>query len=61
MKKIECEVYSRVVGYFRPVKNWNLGKVAEFNDRVPYDIRVAEMRALLQHEGVFKRKEFAHA
>jgi len=27
------EVYSRVVGYYRPVSKWNLGKVAEFHDR----------------------------
>ena len=33
MKKIPCEVYSRVVGYFRPVKNWNEGKTQEFCDR----------------------------
>jgi ribonucleoside-triphosphate reductase (formate) len=35
-----CEVYSRVVGYLRPVKQWNLGKQAEYNDRKEY--RVAE-------------------
>ncbi|SNX55219.1 ribonucleoside-triphosphate reductase class III catalytic subunit [Thermoanaerobacterium sp. RBIITD] len=29
----ECEVYSRVVGYYRPVKNWNEGKQKEFEDR----------------------------
>jgi len=28
-----CEVYSRVVGYLRPVKQWNLGKQAEFKRR----------------------------
>lgn len=28
-----CEVYSRVVGYFRPVANWNRGKKEEFRDR----------------------------
>ena len=27
------EVYSRVVGYLRPVKQWNSGKQAEFGDR----------------------------
>jgi anaerobic ribonucleoside-triphosphate reductase len=32
---IETEVYSRVVGYFRPVSGWNLGKKQEFADRVP--------------------------
>ena len=29
----ECEVYSRVVGYLRPVKQWNEGKQAEFKMR----------------------------
>jgi ribonucleoside-triphosphate reductase len=29
----ETEVYSRVVGYLRPVKQWNNGKQAEYNDR----------------------------
>ncbi len=28
-----CQVYSRVVGYIRPVQQWNDGKVAEFHDR----------------------------
>lgn len=28
-----CEVYSRVVGYLRPVSSWNAGKQAEFKDR----------------------------
>jgi len=27
------EVYSRVVGYIRPVKQWNKGKQAEYGDR----------------------------
>ena len=29
----ECEVYSRVVGYLRPVSQWNEGKKAEFDLR----------------------------
>ena len=29
----ECEIYSRVVGYYRPVKRWNIGKQQEFKDR----------------------------
>jgi ribonucleoside-triphosphate reductase (formate) len=33
-KKIE--VYSRIVGYFRPVENWNVGKREEFKDRKVY-------------------------
>src|SRR5574344_1197625 len=29
----ETEVYSRITGYYRPVKNWNEGKTQEFHDR----------------------------
>ena len=32
----ECEVYSRVTGYLRPVQQWNEGKQAEFKLRTPY-------------------------
>lgn len=28
-----CEVYSRVVGYLRPVQQWNKGKKAEYSQR----------------------------
>lgn len=34
--KEKTEVYSRVVGYYRPVKNWNKGKRREFKDRKVY-------------------------
>lgn len=37
----KCEVYSRVVGYYRPVQNWNVGKREEFKDRLEYDIEKA--------------------
>ena len=32
------EIYSRITGYYRPVHNWNDGKVQEFEDRRTYDI-----------------------
>ncbi|HKZ87540.1 MAG TPA: ribonucleoside triphosphate reductase, partial [Candidatus Bathyarchaeia archaeon] len=32
-----CEIYSRVVGYLRPVDQWNDGKQAEFNIRKTFD------------------------
>jgi len=38
-KRTECEVYSRVVGYMRPVKQWNLGKQQEFSDRSLFDLK----------------------
>lgn len=33
-----CEVYSRVVGYLRPVQQWNTGKKAEFKDRKMFKV-----------------------
>ncbi len=35
----ETEVYSRVVGYLRPVKQWNKGKVEEFKMRKTYTLK----------------------
>jgi len=32
----EADVWSRIVGYYRPVKSWNQGKRAEFRLRQPY-------------------------
>jgi len=32
------EVYSRVVGYYRPVQNWNKGKQEEFKQRLEYNL-----------------------
>lgn len=34
----ECEVYSRIVGYLRPVSQWNNGKKEEFNLRKTYKL-----------------------
>jgi anaerobic ribonucleoside-triphosphate reductase len=34
-----CEVYSRIVGYLRPVQQWNLGKQQEFKERKEYKIK----------------------
>jgi len=34
-----CEVYSRIVGYLRPVQQWNLGKQREFKERKEYKIK----------------------
>lgn len=39
MKKIPCEIYSRVVGYFRPISNWNVGKKKEFFNRKTADFK----------------------
>lgn len=34
----DTEVYSRITGYYRPVKNWNAGKTQEFQDRKVYEV-----------------------
>ena len=38
-KRTKCEVYSRVVGYLRPVNQWNRGKQQEFKDRRVFDMK----------------------
>jgi ribonucleoside-triphosphate reductase len=35
---LSTEVYSRVVGYFRPVQHWNAGKQEEYRHRKTYVI-----------------------
>ncbi|HEX28795.1 TPA: anaerobic ribonucleoside-triphosphate reductase, partial [Candidatus Poribacteria bacterium] len=38
-RKTECEVYSRIVGYLRPIDQWNDGKQAEFRMRRYFKLR----------------------
>ena len=33
-----CEIYSRVCGYYRPVANWNRGKQEEFKERQTFKV-----------------------
>ncbi len=37
IRAVPCEIYSRVVGYYRPVQHWNIGKRQEFMERNTYD------------------------
>lgn len=39
------EVYSRITGYYRPIKNWNVGKTQEFKDRKEYKPEINEKSA----------------
>lgn len=39
-----CEVYSRVVGYIRPVQQWNKGKKQEFTDRKEFKIEECQCK-----------------
>lgn len=40
-----CEVYSRVVGYIRPVQQWHSGKQEEYKDRLEFKVRETRVRA----------------
>jgi ribonucleoside-triphosphate reductase (formate) len=42
----ETEVYSRIVGYFRPVSQWNKGKAAEFQDRKVFNAELHDNKAI---------------
>jgi anaerobic ribonucleoside-triphosphate reductase len=37
---IPTEVYSRIVGYYRPVQHWNIGKQQEFSERNTYEKKI---------------------
>ena len=47
-KRQQTEVYSRVVGYLRPVRQWNKGKKSEWADRI--DFAVPKGEAIAQHQ-----------
>jgi len=36
----ECETYSRVVGYLRPISNWNNAKQEEYKCRKPFKVEI---------------------
>ncbi len=57
----EAEVYSRITGYYRPVRNWNAGKTQEYKERKEYvvtedDIKNAGKKCACQCE---KKEEAA--
>lgn len=39
----QAEVYSRITGYYRPVQNWNNGKLEEFDERKEYVIETSQL------------------
>ena len=45
--KVPCEVYSRVVGYLRPVQAWNQGKRQEFAERKEFKVDEKMRRRLI--------------
>ena len=39
----ECEIWCRVMGYYRPVSEFNIGKRGEFNERVNFALPSAQI------------------
>ena len=56
-----CEVWSRITGYYRPVQNWNDGKVQEYAHRKEYEVEnsVLEGRRLCDRESTEVTNETA--
>lgn len=57
IKLVPCEVWSRIVGYMRPVQQWNAAKKAEFQDRSTFEgddwwaFRADEIQSLTEAHG----------
>ncbi len=55
------EVYSRIVGYYRSVRNWNKGKREEYNYRTafyqPEAVKVAESETTICHASIEPQKD----
>jgi len=43
-KRTRCEVYSRVVGYLRPINQYNPGKKSEFKNRENFIVKRGGIR-----------------
>ena len=46
----KAEVYSRITGYYRPVQNWNVGKIQEYKNRKLYDIKHSVLKHPIRHK-----------
>jgi ribonucleoside-triphosphate reductase len=53
----ETEVYARIVGYIRPIKQWNEGKRAEFDDRVTLRMTDSKKEEEIVVKGVAEQAE----
>ena len=53
----KTELYSRITGYYRPVQNWNEGKLQEFEDRAEYNISTSVCKAEMKKEAVKEEKK----
>lgn len=55
MERTPCEVFSRSMGFIRPVSNFNVGKYQEFQDRNTFKEKFA-LTAGVRHEELMKDK-----
>ena len=53
----ETEVYSRITGYYRPVKNWNDGKAEEYKNRKVYDLEHSNLTHGCDNKDNLEKKE----
>jgi hypothetical protein len=56
MRKVPVDCYSRVVGYFQPVRLWNKGKQEEFRERLPYNLHASWRHPAFAQEGISKEE-----
>ena len=49
-----CEVWSRVMGYYRPIENFNIGKKGEHNERVFFSEEVAMISVAAKNDAAKK-------
>ena len=52
VKGTETEVYTRIVGYYRSIKNWNLGKREEYGFRAPFAVPEKAKRAQITQRDI---------
>ncbi len=45
----KTEVYSRVVGFYRPVQQWNKGKREEFKERRTFNVKKKDVKHEKSH------------
>ncbi len=50
--EVPVEVYSRVVGYYRPVNQWNKGKQEEFKERKEYSLDSMANSVVYEYQGI---------
>jgi len=57
MSSNKCEVYSRVVGYLRPVDSYNIGKQEEFRTRKTFKPFKRDYTQMMGGRNVYKKRK----